>query len=68
MYILDIKLLFGFTGSGTIIMSQLNCSGAESDLYQCDYLNQDDSWKCAHEEDAGVVCIEGNISLDTNNK
>ncbi|MED6252634.1 Scavenger receptor cysteine-rich domain-containing group B protein, partial [Ilyodon furcidens] len=42
-------------GTGTILLDNLKCSGAEASLQECSHI----SWKvhnCDHSEDAGVTC------------
>ena len=42
-------------GTGKILFRNLDCSGTENDLSQC---NHPGYWKhnCGHHEDAGVIC------------
>ncbi|XP_017569866.2 T-cell differentiation antigen CD6-like isoform X1 [Pygocentrus nattereri] len=43
-------------GTGPIHISKLNCTGKESNLWQCSTQKNEDSNYCGHKEDAGVVC------------
>ncbi|XP_036446226.1 T-cell differentiation antigen CD6-like [Colossoma macropomum] len=43
-------------GTGPIHISKLNCTGKESNLWQCSAQKHEDSNYCGHKEDAGVVC------------
>ncbi|XP_072536177.1 uncharacterized protein [Salminus brasiliensis] len=44
-------------GTGPIHISKLNCSGTESNIWQCRTRHgPEDSNYCGHKEDAGVVC------------
>lgn len=40
-------------GSGSILMSELACTGSEAEVLQCPYVKMP---ICSHAEDAGVVC------------
>lgn len=40
-------------GDGAIWMSNVNCQGDESSIYDCDY--GEANW-CSHQQDAGVIC------------
>ena len=40
-------------GAGPILLDNVHCSGSESSLLDCNYLNQSN---CAHNADAGVRC------------
>ncbi|XP_071479262.1 scavenger receptor cysteine-rich domain-containing protein DMBT1-like [Diadema antillarum] len=44
------------SGTGTILLDEVGCDGAESDILECphDGLEVND---CDHDEDAGVVCV-----------
>ena len=49
-------------GNGQIWLTELQCSGDERSLTECDH----GSWgenKCDHGEDAGVVCVTGNVHV-----
>ena len=55
-----VKAKYG-EGSGTIMMDDVNCTGEESSLFDCDFngwTNND----CGHGEDAGVKCLQPLIS------
>ncbi|XP_013358474.1 PREDICTED: putative DMBT1-like protein, partial [Chinchilla lanigera] len=48
-------------GFGKILLDNVHCSGTESSLSLCTH----DSWfthNCSHEEDAGVICSEAELS------
>ena len=44
------RALFG-RGTGEIVFDEMNCSGNESSLFECDISND-----CDHSEDVGVIC------------
>ena len=48
-------------GSGPIWLNGVTCTGNESTLASCGHVGVGISWKCSHNEDAGVKC-SGNIS------
>ena len=56
-------------GSGDIWLSDVNCTGTESNLLECDYRGWGvdrggitaDGSSCKHKEDASVVCSRGKI-------
>ena len=56
-------------GSGDIWLSDVNCTGTESNLLECDYRGWGvdrggitaDGSNCKHKEDASVVCSRGKI-------
>ncbi|XP_030648808.1 LOW QUALITY PROTEIN: scavenger receptor cysteine-rich domain-containing group B protein [Chanos chanos] len=43
-------------GSGTILLDNLKCSGAEASLHHCSHITWD-VHNCDHSEDAGVTCF-----------
>ncbi|XP_066540245.1 T-cell differentiation antigen CD6-like, partial [Hoplias malabaricus] len=49
-------------GTGPIHISRLNCSGTESNLWQCRTQDQVDRNYCGHKEDVGVVCSGSNTT------
>lgn len=40
-------------GTGSILMSSLQCAGTENDLKSCSYSSSN---SCVHAQDAGVMC------------
>ncbi|XP_076093134.1 uncharacterized protein LOC143064285 [Mytilus galloprovincialis] len=40
-------------GTGSILLDNVNCTGAEQDILQCSYDNQTN---CVHSDDVGVIC------------
>ena len=44
-------------GTGPILLDNVECSGSETNLGQCDYWSIEEH-NCFHEEDAGVVCLD----------
>ena len=48
---------FGFfgSGSGDILLDDVECSGGESSLLECHHTTLEN---CRHSEDAGAVCFE----------
>ena len=42
-------------GSGSIVLDDLECSGDEANLFECD--RKAGSHDCSHDEDAAVVCM-----------
>ena len=42
-------------GAGSIVISNMNCSGSELSMFGCDHNYDVDD--CQHHNDAGVVCI-----------
>ena len=42
------------SGSGSIVMNDVECSGSELTLLQCTHTS---SHNCDHSEDAGVICL-----------
>ena len=49
------KAAFG-PGTGPILMDDVNCSGYETSLSQCTFINSTKE-NCDHDEDAGVICF-----------
>ena len=45
-------------GTGPILLSNVQCSGNEQRLFECQH-NSLDVGTCVHTEDAGVDCFEG---------
>ena len=57
-------------GNGTIFMDDLNCTGNETSVFDCQYSGWGNS-NCEHYEDAGVRCFSfdrGNCHTCTRNK
>lgn len=48
-----------------IFMSDVNCTGDEDFLFECDY-STEKQHSCQHEEDAGVVCGRGELTRRAN--
>ncbi len=46
-------------GSGFIMMTEVGCTGQESQLVDCPFSNMTDSCKRYNRDDVGVVCITG---------
>ena len=71
MYSLSSALEFG-PGNGTIWIDNVDCSGDEDSLNECDidWMNHHTKSSCSHNDDAGVICspIEGNIKQRENTK
>ncbi|XP_039506847.1 T-cell differentiation antigen CD6-like isoform X3 [Pimephales promelas] len=44
-------------GSGVIHISKMRCNGTESNLWECDPIDNTGNY-CGHKEDAGIVCSE----------
>ena len=42
-------------GNGSIVLDDLECSGGEANLFECD--RKTGSHDCTHDEDAAVVCM-----------
>lgn len=47
-------------GKGQIWLTDLRCSGDERSLTECDHGRWGEN-NCDHGEDAGVVCVPGNV-------
>ena len=43
------------SGSGTILLDDIECFGNESNLFEC--RQKSGSHDCTHDEDAAVVCM-----------
>ena len=57
MYVLpSMSATFG-PGTGPILMNNVHCAGAETDLDDCLYSNSSLTDICSHYEDAGVACV-----------
>ncbi|KAL6489042.1 hypothetical protein MHYP_G00027830 [Metynnis hypsauchen] len=52
-------------GTGPIHISKLNCTGKESNLWQCNTQKNEDTNYCGHKEDAGVVCSGSTTVTDS---
>ena len=48
-------------GSGSILLDNVQCTGNEVSIFSCSH-NSIGSHDCSHSEDAGVVCLEGDLS------
>ena len=48
-------------GSGSILLDDVQCTGNEVSIFSCSH-NSIGSHNCGHSEDAGVVCLKGNLS------
>ena len=57
------NILFG-EGSSTsaIVLDDLDCSGGEANLLECDSGRGPGSHDCDHSEDAGVICGGGGVA------
>ena len=53
------------SGTGYILLDNVQCTGSESDLLSCQHNAIGDN-DCAHFEDAGVTCQGLSVSTDTN--
>ena len=47
-------------GSGNILMSDINCTGAETSLFDCGHSEFYSSQGCSHEDDVGIICQKWN--------
>ena len=45
-------------GSGSILLSNIKCTGNESTLTRCGHLGINITGSCSHAQDAGVKCSE----------
>ena len=48
-------------GSGSILLDNVQCSGNEMSIFSCS-LRSIGSHDCSHSEDAGVICLGGELS------
>ena len=48
-------------GSGSILLDDVQCTGNETSIFSCSH-NSIGSHNCVHSEDAGVECLEGDLS------
>ena len=48
-------------GNGLILLDDLQCIGNEVSIFSCSH-NSIGSHNCGHSEDAGVICLESNLS------
>ena len=46
-------------GSGSIVLSDVQCTGHEASLLDCSALTPYNIINCEHFEDAGVRCLDG---------
>ena len=46
-------------GSGPIWLANVDCTGSESALYNCDHRGWGVVGSCDHSQDAGVICTDG---------
>ena len=52
-------------GSGNILLSNVKCSGDEAHLLSCIQSSLGTINHCNHDNDAGVICSEGNSTIYT---
>lgn len=49
-------MIYGEATNTSIILSDLNCNGSESNLLKCSNVTRGQRSMCDHSEDAGVKC------------
>ena len=47
-------------GSGSILLDNVQCTGNEASIFSCSH-NSIGSHNCGHSEDAGVICLGGDL-------
>lgn len=47
-----------------ILASEVHCLGSESNLFECNYLTDMHDASCDHSRDAGMECVEGELTCE----
>ena len=51
------KSIFGRTIGGHFVLDDVNCTGTESDIFDCQYpMNSRPNCRVSSDEEAGVIC------------